>query len=217
MWMENAGFLYDRLLIHKLKWASLTFQWMPFRSEQEHQTIYHCLYATHSSGNAQSEHLYIAEVAFPTLRDLNDDPKDLQASRVKPIFRFTHEEEINRARYFPMDSSLIAARADEGPICVFKYGNEFPVSLLDGNLNGGFALEWSNDGLLSGDFSGKAFYWPNLEGTPQAVEYGSNVGDVKMAGNGLAAIVGDSGLLSFWDLRNNGIVQSVQTANSDKR
>lgn len=49
------------------------------------------------------------------------------------------------------------------------------------------------------------------------MDYGSNVGDVKMAEPGLAAIVGDSGLLSFWDLRTNNIVQSVQTANSDKR
>lgn len=99
---------------------------------------------------------------------------------------------------------------------IFKYGNEFPVSLLEGNLNGGFALEWSNDGLLSGDFSGNAFFWANLEGGPQSVQYGSNVGDVKMAGAGVAAIVGDSGLLSFWDLRNNGIVQSVQTANEKR-
>lgn len=49
------------------------------------------------------------------------------------------------------------------------------------------------------------------------MQYGSNVGDVKMAEAGVAAIVGDSGLLSFWDLRNNAIVQSVQTANSEKR
>ena len=31
VWMENAGFLYDRLFLHKLKWPSLTFQWLPFR------------------------------------------------------------------------------------------------------------------------------------------------------------------------------------------
>jgi hypothetical protein len=51
----------------------------------------------------------------------------------------------------------------------------------------------------------------------QEVNYGSNVGDVKMIEGGVAAIVGDSGLLSFWDLRVNAIVQSVQTANSDKK
>lgn len=60
IWMENAGFLYDRLFIQKLKWPSLTFQWLPYREETSQQTIYHCLYGTHSSGNAQSEHLYIA-------------------------------------------------------------------------------------------------------------------------------------------------------------
>lgn len=34
---------------------------------------------------------------------------------------------------------------------------------------------------------------------------------------GLAAIVGDSGLLSFWDLRNNQIVQSVLASPTEKK
>jgi hypothetical protein len=51
-------------------------------------------------------------VAFPTLRDLNEDPKDLQASRMRAIYKFTHEAEINKARHCPHDSSLIAARTD---------------------------------------------------------------------------------------------------------
>lgn len=54
IWMENAGFLYDRLFVHKLKWPSLTFQWLPYKQETFQETIYKCLYATHSSGNAQS-------------------------------------------------------------------------------------------------------------------------------------------------------------------
>jgi hypothetical protein len=52
--MENAGFLYDRLFVHKLKWPSLTFQWLPFREETSTETIYKCLYGTHSSGKAQA-------------------------------------------------------------------------------------------------------------------------------------------------------------------
>jgi hypothetical protein len=31
IWMENAGFLYDRLYVQKLKWPSLTFQWLPYK------------------------------------------------------------------------------------------------------------------------------------------------------------------------------------------
>lgn len=27
--MKNSGYLYDRLVVHKMKWPSLTFQWMP--------------------------------------------------------------------------------------------------------------------------------------------------------------------------------------------
>ena len=138
--MENAGFLYDRLLIQKLKWPSLTFQWLPFRQESSSETLYHCLYGTHSSGAAQTEHLYISEVSFPVLREIDADPKDLQASRMRAIYRFTHEAEINKARHSPHESGLIAARTDEGPICLFKYGNEYPVTLFEASLNGGFAL-----------------------------------------------------------------------------
>lgn len=29
IWMKNSGYLYDRLVVQKLKWPSLTFQWLP--------------------------------------------------------------------------------------------------------------------------------------------------------------------------------------------
>jgi hypothetical protein len=81
-------------------------------------------------------------------------------------------------------------------------------------LNGGFALEWSDTGILSGDFNGKAYFWNDVDQSPLEINYGSNVGDTKLIDNGTAAIVGDSGHLSFWDFRTNQIVQSVQTASS---
>ena len=140
IWMENAGFLYDRLFVHKLKWPSLTFQWLPFKQESPLETVYKCLYATQSSGNAQAEHIYIADVTFQNLRNLSEDPNDMPASRIKTVYRFTHENKVNRARHNPNDWSMLAARTDEGPICLFKEGNEFPVHLMDGNLSGGFAL-----------------------------------------------------------------------------
>jgi WD40 repeat protein len=49
------------------------------------------------------------------------------------------------------------------------------------------------------------------------VGFGSEVEDVKMVEGGLAAIVGDNGRLSFWDLRTNAIVQTVQASRSDKK
>ena len=60
---------------------------------------------------------------LPTMRSIHDDPKDMPASRIKSIYRFTHEMEINRARCNPSDCSYFAARTDEGPICLFKEGN----------------------------------------------------------------------------------------------
>lgn len=110
--MENAGFLYDRLFVQKLKWPSLTFQWLPFQQQTSTETIYRCIHATHSSGNAQSEHIYISEVVLPKMRQLHEDPTDMPASRMKPLFRFTHELEVNKARHNPSDPSQLAARTD---------------------------------------------------------------------------------------------------------
>ena len=62
IWMKNSGYLYDRLVVHKLKWPSLTFQWLPTLRETETSTIYECLYATHTSGQRPVEHISIAEV-----------------------------------------------------------------------------------------------------------------------------------------------------------
>lgn len=64
IWQNNACFLYDRLVIQKLKWPSLVFQWLPFREDllEDDAVKYQFLYSSHSSGSASLEHLYIAEV-----------------------------------------------------------------------------------------------------------------------------------------------------------
>ena len=68
--MENAGFLYDRLYVQKLKWPSLTFQWLPYLIETNNLSIYRFLVASPSSGNAQAEHIYVSDVIFPNLRKI---------------------------------------------------------------------------------------------------------------------------------------------------
>jgi histone-binding protein RBBP4 len=216
-WVENAGFIYDRLLVQKLKWPSLTFQWLPFREHTATQTNYRCLYATHSSGGAAAEHLVVAEVSFPHLRDLQEEPTEMQASKIRTIYRHTHESEINRARCCPTEPELIAARCDNGPVCLFRMGSEYPAHLLEGNLNGGFALDWSEWGLVSGDFDGKAYFWPNPDNLSNVLEYGSSIEDVKWAESSQLAIVGDNGCLSFWDLRSNSIVQQTQAVTGEKK
>lgn len=210
--MENAAFLYDRLLVQKLKWPSLTFQWLPFRKETPESTVYHCLYATHSSKQAPNEHVYIAEVVFPALRSLTAELTEVQPSSVTTIAKFTHELEVNKARGAPDDPALIAARTDEGPVSLFKYGQEFPVHLMEGNLSGGFALEWSQVGILSGDFAGNAFYWQDPEQAPLVFNYGSEIEDIKIVEPGLAGIVGDNGMLGVWDMRVGRVAERCQVS-----
>jgi len=51
---------------------------------------------------------------------------------------------------------------------------------LDGSLNGGFALEWSRAGILSGDFNGNAYFWRDMESGLQSLNYGTNIEDIKL-------------------------------------
>ena len=51
----------------------------------------------------------------------------------------------------------------------------------------------------------------------QTINYNSNIGDTKFVDDSLVAIVGDSGFLSFWDVRTNSIVQTSDISDSQKR
>jgi hypothetical protein len=48
----------------------------------------------------------------------------------------------------------------------------------------------------------------------QHIQYNSNVGDAKFVEDSLIAIVGDSGFLSFWDVRTDSIVQTADVSDS---
>jgi hypothetical protein len=48
----------------------------------------------------------------------------------------------------------------------------------------------------------------------QTINYNSNIGDTKFVDDSLVAIVGDSGFLSFWDVRTNSIVQTSDISDS---
>ena len=67
--------------------------------------------------------MYISSVTLPKMRLINEDPTDMPATKMKPVYRFNHEMEINRARCNPSDASYIATRTDEGPVTLFQEGN----------------------------------------------------------------------------------------------
>lgn len=57
---------------------------------------------------------------------------------------------------------------DGAPITIFKRGQEYPQTLVPGHTFGpGFALEWSSNGLLSGDHDGNIAYWKDIEQNPE--------------------------------------------------
>lgn len=71
--------------------------------------------------------------------------------------------------------------------------------------------------MASGDHEGNAFFWKDLEGSIETINYGSIIEDVKTVDGNLIAIVGENGYLSFWDLRTNSIVQSSDVSDKYKR
>ena len=81
--------------------------------------------------------------------------------KTKVIHKYDHESEINRARVKPDDCTFIAARTDEGPVCIYQDNKNYPIMMMDGNLSGGFALQWSKAGILTGDFTGQIYFYPD--------------------------------------------------------
>lgn len=56
-----------------------------------------------------------------------------------------------------------------------------------------------------------------MDQAPLIFEYGSEIEDIKIIEESTAAIVGDKGCLSVWDMRNGAIVQNVQASFGDQK
>ncbi|KAF9225324.1 WD40 repeat-like protein [Gyrodon lividus] len=242
-WKKNAPYLYDLVITHALDWPSLTCQWFPDKESPPNKpyTIHRLLLGTHTSGQAQ-DYLQIATVQIPKREgplsdkldrsDYDDERGELGGHTIPPqpriqiIQKINHAGEVNRARYMPQNSDLIATKAISGEVYIFdrtKHSSEperggvcKPDIKLVGQTREGFGLAWNPTKaghILGASEDMTVCHWDVNSYTkakntiePINVYRGHNsvVGDVDWhpTKGDVFASVGDDKLLLLWDTRS---------------
>lgn len=221
IWRKNVPYLYDMLLSHALTWPSLSVQWFPdaVRSEEAETTTQRLLIATQTSGQ-EEDSLQILSLTLPdTVADaevhmLDDGGYGLGSSKVKITQRIPMPHEVNRARYMPENTHLIAVRYDSPEVQVYDYtkhpsfGSESePTITFEGHTKGGFGLTWSPTTpgeLCTAGYDGMMCVY-RMEGGSSpinTVQVPEEINDISISGDGnLVGMALDQSGVRLVDLR----------------
>ncbi|KAM0678124.1 hypothetical protein BDAP_001383 [Binucleata daphniae] len=154
IWRKNVPYNYDLLFTHALSWPSLSVQFYPSAQRNEASTTQQILLSTHTSG-ADQEYITIAQITLPdTITDASLETlykSDTPDSRLKIIQEIPVIDEINRCRYSPFSTNVVALRSDLSDIHVYdttlhkSKSTEVkqPDLVLKGHTKGGYGLSWS--------------------------------------------------------------------------
>ncbi|KAH9308323.1 hypothetical protein KI387_036234 [Taxus chinensis] len=225
IWKKNSPFLYDLVISHALEWPSLTIQWLPGRHEnpQSDYSVQKLILGTHTS-DEEPNFLMIAEVRLPLPDADAIGGFDSPTEKVKIVQQINHKGEVNRARYMPQNSFIIATKTVSSDIYIFDYskhpskpsqqGGCNPELILKGHDTEGYGLSWSpfKEGhLLSGSNDAQICLWDiNASAGSKVIEAGQIlkvhegvVEDVSwhLKHEYLFGSVGDDRRLLIWDTR----------------
>uniref|UniRef100_A0A0D3FLM7 Histone-binding protein RBBP4-like N-terminal domain-containing protein n=1 Tax=Oryza barthii TaxID=65489 RepID=A0A0D3FLM7_9ORYZ len=215
IWKKNTPFLYDLVITHALEWPSLTVQWLPDRAEPagKDHSVQKMVLGTHTSDN---------------------EPNYLMLAQVQIVQQINHDGEVNRARYMPQNSFIIATKTVSAEVYVFDYSKHPSKPPLDGACNPdlrlkghnseGYGLSWSifKEGhLLSGSDDAQICLWDikanSKNKTLDALQifkyHDGVVEDVAwhLRHEYLFGSVGDDHNLLIWDLRSPVSTKPVQS------
>ncbi|XP_031476697.1 histone-binding protein MSI1 homolog [Nymphaea colorata] len=230
IWKKNTPFLYDLVVSHALEWPSLTVQWLPDAPSGSAIPLRRLIFATHTAED-EPNYLMVADVVVPLEgcdgraleKEIAGTEDDGGANnQIRLIRRINHDGEVNRARYMPQNSSIIATKTTSSDIYVFDYQKQpsgftdgpcSPDMVLKGHKKEGFGLSWSplKEGyLLSSSRDSYICLW-DIGGSAQNIleakeRYESHEGDVgdvswSWRNESLFGSVGDDHRLLIWDWR----------------
>eukprot|EP01025_Chloroclados_australasicus_P012083 TRINITY_DN15501_c1_g1_i4.p1 TRINITY_DN15501_c1_g1~~TRINITY_DN15501_c1_g1_i4.p1 ORF type:complete len:454 (+),score=49.10 TRINITY_DN15501_c1_g1_i4:32-1363(+) len=246
IWRKNTPFLYDMVITHALEWPSLTVQWMPERKEYPEQgySKQRILLGTHTSDNEQN-YLTLADVQLP-LESTEFDPRQYDAEKgevggfssdlgkITILVQIPHEGEVNRARYNPRNSFLIATKTVSSDVYIFDYSKHpskpeedicNPQIRLKGHTAEGYGLDWCpvKDGMIaSGSDDQQVCVW-DIKATPQNGidiqplitfrDHNRNVEDVAWHSTqeNILASCGDDRRLIIYDIRERRKAKEAET------
>jgi WD40 repeat protein len=239
IWKKNTSFLYDLVMTHALEWPSLTVQWLPGKTikQQQECSVQKLILGTHTS-NSEQNYLMIADVKLP-IPSSEVDVRQYSSSgetgglgsqigaKVEIVQRIAHDGEVNRARYMPGKTNIIATKTITGLIYVFDYTKLpsvpsadaacEPLLRLRGHTKEGYGLSWNTKQtghLASGSDDGFVCVWDvdanatsGTELDPIVIfkEHKGVVEDVSWHKHhsSLLASVCDDKFLRIWDTRAN--------------
>lgn len=148
IWRKNVPLLYDMMYTHVLKWPSPSVQWFLSAERLENRFTAQRLLMTTYTGGEDQEHLLLSQATFPDMVDedsLNNADIGFKLTQSIPV-----PSDINRARYSPLASNIIACRTTGPAVLVYDYTKHSsadstlgPDMLLEGHAAGGFALDWN--------------------------------------------------------------------------
>lgn len=70
---------------------------------------------------------------------------------------------MNRIRYNRSNPKLLATKTVEGVINIYERGLDYPVQLLAGHTEEGYAIDWQAQGLLSGAYDCQVLMWRDVD------------------------------------------------------
>ncbi|KAF6174335.1 hypothetical protein GIB67_040828 [Kingdonia uniflora] len=211
VWKKNTPLLYDLVISHALEWPSLTVQWLPNPNNNK------LILATHTSDGVPN-YLMLAQAQLDTSSD--------QLPKVEITQQIHVDGEVNRARYMPQKSDIIAAKTSGSQVYVFDCTKHplkpphdtscQPQLRLRGHTEEGYGLSWSplKEGyLISGSNDSKICMW-DITAMPQdKILDPINVYEVHediiedvawhTKNENLFGSVGDDRRLMIWDLRSS--------------
>ncbi|KAJ3375848.1 Chromatin assembly complex, subunit 3 [Allomyces arbusculus] len=166
VWKRHMPLLYDLFVPHCLDWPSLTVQWLPTVEEYDGRdyVTQDVLLGTNTS-SLEPDYICIATVQLPR-GDMDDNARKFDDERgeiagygavegkVSVKQRIPHHGEINRARYMPQRSMMIATKTVSGDVHLYdrsKFPSQpnpnnldyTPTLRLSGHSEEGYGLSWS--------------------------------------------------------------------------
>jgi len=236
IWKKNTPFLYDLVMTHALEWPTLTVEWQPEQkvNPTKDYSTQNIIMGTHTAEGEQN-HLMLAEVRIP----LENAPINPQYEETKDgggfaneltgviniTMKINHNGEVNRARYMPQKSNIIATKSPNAEVYLFNTQNHpskpnddkfSPDLILTGHTKEGYGLSWNvlKEGQLLSCSDDKTICLWDVEGNKQGNTLKAQtifschtevVEDVAWHKHhdSLFGSVGDDKKLLVWDIRQD--------------
>ncbi len=150
-----------------------------YRSGDGNTVTGYLLTGTHTSGNDR-DYIQILSVELPANLSRNTQIKDIPIPdtntidpnyhKIKVYKKYDHEGEVNKARYMPQDSNIIATMSNSGDALIFNRkslpsggtGKCLPVLRLKHHKKEGYGLSWNplkKGSLLTGADDSSIALW----------------------------------------------------------